>query len=201
MKTRFLLLCVLSLLLAGCGNQGQGYTINGTLPSVKYDGEWMYLVPTENPKGRVDSAQITNGSFRFSGKGEEMRILRMRHVLRLYVQELIVVTEPGTIAVKADSIGSVTGTPQNDALQSWKESREKRQAEYHKIRTLLKKAKGADSLDLLQARDALMQQEGETNFALMQEQGANTLGTFLYKRVRGSLTKEQQEQLDEILQK
>ncbi len=50
-----------------------------------------------------------------------MRVLRLRHLLRIYIQELLVVTEPGTIHVKADSVGSVTGTPQNDALQKWKE--------------------------------------------------------------------------------
>lgn len=39
-------------------------------------------------------------------------MLRLRHLLRIYIQELLVVTEPGTIHVKADSVGSVTGTPQ-----------------------------------------------------------------------------------------
>ena len=43
--------------------------IEGTLPSVKYDGEWIYLVPMENAPGRVDSVKITNASFSFSGQG------------------------------------------------------------------------------------------------------------------------------------
>ncbi len=47
---------------------GQNYVIEGTLPSVKYDGEWIYLVPMENAPGRVDSVKITNASF-FSGQG------------------------------------------------------------------------------------------------------------------------------------
>lgn len=98
---------------------------------MKYDGEWIYLVPMENAPGRVDSVKITNASFSFSGQGEEMRVLRLRHLLRIYIQELLVVTEPGTIHVKADSVGSVTGTPQNDALQKWKEGREKMQEAYH----------------------------------------------------------------------
>ena len=68
--------------------------IEGTLPSVKYDGEWIYLVPMENAPGRVDSVKITNASFSFSGQGEEMRVLRLRHLLRIYIQELLVVTEP-----------------------------------------------------------------------------------------------------------
>ena len=78
-----------------CGNSGQNYVIEGTLPSVKYDGEWIYLVPMENAPGRVDSVKITNASFSFSGQGEEMRVLRLRHLLRIYIQELLVVTEAG----------------------------------------------------------------------------------------------------------
>jgi hypothetical protein len=112
-----------------------------------------------------------------------------------------VVTEPGTIHVKADSVGSVTGTPQNDALQKWKEGREKMQEAYHFIRTGLRNATGKDSLHLTQIRDSLRMQEQETNFLFLKEQGNNTLGTFMRKMVRGSLTEEQQKLLDESLQK
>ena len=152
--------------------------------AVKYDGEWIYLVPMENAPGRVDSVKITNASFSFSGQGEEMRVLRLRHLLRIYIQELLVVTEPGTIHVKADSVGSVTGTPQNDALQKWKEGREKKQEAYHFIRTGLRNATGKDSLHLIRIRDSLRMQEQETNFLFLKEQGNNTLGTFMRKMVR-----------------
>ena len=155
MKTRILFFCISCLLWASCENSRQNYVIEGTLPSVKYDGEWIYLVPMENAPGRVDSVKITNASFSFSGQGEEMRVLRLRHLLRIYIQELLVVTEPGTIHVKADSVGSVTGTPQNDALQKWKEGREKMQEAYHFIRTGLRNATGKDSLHLTQIRDSL----------------------------------------------
>ena len=201
MKTRILLFCISCLPWASCGNSGQNYVIEGTLPSVKYDGEWIYLVPMENAPGRVDSVKITNASFSFSGQGEEMRVLRLRHLLRIYIQELLVVTEPGTIHVKADSVGSVTGTPQNDALQKWKEGREKTQEAYHFIRMGLRNATGKDSLHLTQIRDSLRMQEQETNFLFLKEQGNNTLGIFMRKMLRGSLTEEQQKLLDESLQK
>lgn len=168
---------------------------------MKYDGEWIYLVPMENAPGRVDSVKITNAAFSFSGQGEEMRVLRVRPLLRIHIQELLVVTEPGTIRVKADSIGSVTGTPQNDALQVWKEGREKKQGAYRFIRTGLRNATGEDSLYLMQMRDSLRMQEREMNFLFLKEQGNNTLGTFMQKMLRGSLTEEQKKQLDESLQK
>lgn len=200
MKTRILLFCISCLLWASCGNSGQNYVIEGTLPSVKYDGEWIYLVPMENAPGRVDSVKITNASFSFSGQGEEMRVLRLRHLLRIYIQELLVVTEPGTIHVKADSVGSVTGTPQNDALQKWKEGREKKQEAYLSGRDYGMPPE-KDSLHLIRIRDSLRMQEQETNFLFLKEQGNNTLGTFMRKMVRGSLTEEQQKLLDESLQK
>ena len=88
MKTRILFFCISCLLWASCENSRQNYVIEGTLPSVKYDGEWIYLVPMENAPGRVDSVKITNASFSFSGQGEEMRVLRLRHLLRIYIQEV-----------------------------------------------------------------------------------------------------------------
>lgn len=200
MRTHFLLLCIAYLLMESCGNRGQGYEIEGTLPSVKYDGEWIYLVPMENAPGRVDSVKISNASFSFSGQGEEMRVLRLRHALRPYIQELLVVTEPGIIQVTADSTGSVTGTPQNDALQQWKEGREKKQAGYRFIRQGLQTSTGEDSLYLAQMRDNLKVQEQEMNFLFLKEQRDNTLGMFMQKMLRGSLTEEQRKQLDESLQ-
>ena len=201
MKTRFLFFCIGCFFLASCGSSGKNYVIEGALPSVQYDGEWIYLVPMENTPGRVDSVKITNASFSFAGQGEEMRVLRVRHLLRIHVQELLVVTEPGVIHVKADTLGSVTGTPQNDALQKWKEEREKQQTAYHFIRQELRTATGGDSLYLIQMRDSLRQQEQEMNFLFLKEQGDNTLGMFMQKMLRGSLTEEQKKQLDESLQK
>ena len=54
-----------------------------------------------------------------------------------------------------------------------------------------------DSLHLTQIRESLRMQEQETNFLFLKEQGNNTLGTFMRKMVRGSLTEEQQKLLDE----
>lgn len=186
--------------MAGCRNSEQSYIIQGTLPSAQYDGEWIYLVPMENALGRVDSVKIANATFSFKGTGEEMRVLRLRHILRLQIQELLVVTEPGTIHVKADSIGSVTGTPQNEALQSWKEDREKKRTAYLFIRKGLKTAVGADSLRLVQLGDTLRLQEQERDFLFLQKQGSNTLGKFMQKMLHNSLTEEQQRKLDESLQ-
>ena len=92
------------------------------------------------------------------------------------------------------------GTPQNDALQKWKEGgKEARGLPFHPDGTT--ECHRKDSLHLIQIRDSLRMQEQETNFLFLKEQGNNTLGIFMRKMVRGSLTEEQQKLLDESLQK
>lgn len=193
----FWLLCL--FLLTGCKDHSRDYTITGTLPSEQYDGEWMYLTPMENARGRIDSVKISNASFTFTGSGEEMRVLRLRPILRLKIQELLVVTEPGQITVKADSIGSVTGTPQNNALQEWKEMREKKLTAYGQLRRELKASVGTDSLLLVQRLKDLSNEERTYNFHFLCQQGNNTLGQFMQKMLRPVLTDEQKKQLDESL--
>ena len=120
----FILLPLLFLCSCRPGTENN-YTINGYLPSTELDGEYIYLVPFENASPEtVDSALIADGQFRFSGNGEEIKILRMRPVLRLKSQEILLVTEPGVINVNIDSISWAGGTPQNDVLQLWKEETE-----------------------------------------------------------------------------
>lgn len=104
--------------------------IEGTLPSVKYDGEWIYLVPMENAPGRVDSVKITNASFLFRTRGGDEGVASAPSAAYLH---------PGTAG--GDGAGNHTcegrlcrfgnGHSANDALQKWKEGREKKQEAYH----------------------------------------------------------------------
>lgn len=178
---KLLALAFCGLLLASCGATGEEYVIEGTMPSARYDGEWIYLVPMENAPGRVDSAKVTNAAFTFRGKGEEMRVLRMRHALRILIQELLVVTEPGKIHVEADSIGSVSGTPQNDALQQWKTAREQNRRAYAALRRQLKEADPADSLRLNALIDSLRNDERDRNDLFIKAHYGTTLGHFMEK--------------------
>jgi hypothetical protein len=43
---------------------------------------------------------------------------------RMGIQPLLVVVEPGNVQVRVDSISSAVGTPQNDSLQQWKQTKE-----------------------------------------------------------------------------
>ena len=99
------------------------------------------------------------------------------------MQELLVVTESGNIKVVLNSPSSVHGTPQNDALQLWKEEKEKNMAAYNFIRNGLQTVSGKDSLRWIAQKDTLQERERIYNERFLKEQGNNTVGTFIRKMV------------------
>jgi hypothetical protein len=118
---RLLLLISITLFMFSCGKH-HAYTINGDLPSNKYDGEWVYLTPAENANStNVDSVRIKDGKFTFTGDSERVSIIRLKPILRPKIQELFVVTEEGTITAHLGTNSTCSGTSQNDLLQEWKE--------------------------------------------------------------------------------
>ena len=104
---KYLFIGVFTLLcLFACQSNDSKYIIKGTLPTAQQDGEWIYLAPMENASiENIDSTRIENARFTFQGTGEEMKVLRMRILLRLKFQELLVVTEPGVTSVRIHQLG------------------------------------------------------------------------------------------------
>lgn len=178
MIKRFLYIFLLSVYLVSCKPHSKNFVIEGTLPSSKYNGEWIFLVPAEGASfDNVDSVKVSETSFVFKGNVERMAIIRTKPLLRLQLQELLVVTEPGTIRVKIDSVSSAYGTPQNDALQLWKEQKEKTLSAYRFISKLT--LSGEDSVRWQAQKDTLMQKERMYTERFLKEQGNNTVGKFI----------------------
>ncbi len=138
MKTRILLFCISCLLWASCENSGQNYVIEGTLPSLKYDGNG-YTSCRWRMRRAGGFCKDNQCLFFFPDKGGDEGVASAPSAAYLH---------PGT----AGGDGNYTcegrlcrlgnGTPQNDALQKWKEGREKKQEAYHFIRTGLRNATG-----------------------------------------------------------
>ena len=119
-----------------------------------------------------------------------MKVLRMRILLRLKFQELLVVTEPGVTSVRIDSISSASGTPQNDALQHWKDWKQKTDGESYALWTALKTC--SPRFHPHQADMGFLRVETQAfNYAFMKEHINQTVGKFLYKMIKTSLTEEQ----------
>lgn len=178
---------LVACLLTSCaGKASQGaYEINGTLPSATlYQDEWMYLVPLTggSKTNPVDSVQINNGTFRFTGQVDsvQIKILRVRYQLRMALQELLVVMEPGQIQVAIDSTSTAQGTPQNEALQQWKEAKDKHD---HALSILMRmEAAKPDSTNLAKLEDLKKthtQQFTDFNTAFVKEHKGTVVGQFV----------------------
>ncbi len=177
--------------MVSCNNPT--FKISGELPDSKYDGEWVFLVPMEeHTVDDVDSVIIENSSFVFQGNIERVAVIRMPMKQRMQIQELLVVTEPGEINVKLDSVSSAAGTPQNDALQRWKNYRAE---SFTKLGLAREMEKTDPDNDL---HEKIRNDLKAFNYKLLKETGDNTLGDFLYNTVKVAIPDEKRAELDSI---
>ena len=177
-------------------NEGE-FLIKGQLMADRPDSALMFLVPMEGPHPRpVDSVFITgDGKFEFRGNVEQMAVLRLAWRQRIGTQELLVVTEPGITEVVIDSISSSYGTPQNEALQQWKEKREKYSQE---MQAIFQKYPANDPRNKV-LKDSLRNADNDYNYQFLKNLGRNTLSIFLNKMIGGSLDSLRRAELNELL--
>lgn len=167
----FLLFALLPLL--GCQQSSQSSCrIMGTMENHALDGKTVYLVPVLGPHdaAHVDSTTIKDGQFCFNVDSTEVKVIRVGYRYREGIEDVLVVSEPGTVKVRVGKISSCGGTPQNDSLQVWKEGMERYRALF--IQLSKKQIVVSDSV-----RTALMRLSDEqrhyiADFTLRQPQGA-----------------------------
>lgn len=130
-KILYLIAGIFAAGVVSCSGSGEEYVVKGSTSQERLEGEYVFLVPY-GPKNfedsiGVDSTVVKNGKFEFRGhKGEFLARVTMHRKVRYGTQDLLIITEPGEIAVVIDSVSSGRGTRQNDALQMWKELKENR---------------------------------------------------------------------------
>lgn len=176
------------------------FLITGQLNGNKGDSALLFLVPMEGPHPRpVDSVYVgADGAFEFRGNVEQMAVLRLAWRQRMGTQELLVVTEPGVTYVTLDSISSAHGTPQNDALQQWKEFREASSRELSRIGSM-RRQPGYDKAEAEALTDSLRQAINDYNYDFLKGLGRQTLSVFLMKMVGGGLDSIRRAELNELL--
>jgi len=200
-QSRWICILVLIIDFVSCHSDNHYFKINGIISSTQYDGEWMYLVPIKNANAQnVDSCMIRNGVFSFEGTKERVSILRAKPVLRLCLQPLLVITEPGKIKVKIDSVSSSEGTKQNDALQQWKVEKEKFNVAHFVMLKKLKFAKliPKDSIQVRKAMKILVQKEFIFDLSVIKEQKCNTLANFIYYNIYPFSSQAQKTELNAV---
>jgi len=185
------------LIFSSC-NDGNRFHINGTVPDKSYDGEWIYLVPLVNaPVERVDSTVIQNAAFSFSGKVKdpEIYVIRTRPLIRLSLQELLVVKEPGNIRAKIGSSSIVTGTALNDSLQSWKEKKELFDYNTRMLDQKYSAATEEQRDSILPFRQELASARNNYYFEFAKNNQENVVGELVIRMMKATFTPEQQKEL------
>lgn len=176
------------------------FLIEGHLPAEKYDSAILYLVPMQGPQPRpVDSVFVKkDGSFSFRGNVEQMAVLRLELRRRYGIQDLLVVTEPGRTTVVLDSISSSSGTPQNNALQQWKDHQQKVIEAGVRLNELRKRV-GWDGEEFIAARDSVREESGEFNYRFLKNLGRQTVSIYINKIFSGKLDSIRRAELNELL--
>jgi hypothetical protein len=190
---------LLLLGLSGCTPQPP-VVIEGRLPGNRYDGEVVYLVPVRNATAeKVDSAYIRRGVFRFeraAGRDTDgVCIIRTRPLLRLRLQELLIIPEPGHLHVSLDTVSSAHGTPLNDSLQQWKEKKQQHDALLLYLHERLKTASAAQRDSLLACREQAAGDYAQYNYRFVAQNRDNTAGRFVYGMTKHLFTPEQRQSL------
>ncbi|WP_340111733.1 DUF4369 domain-containing protein [Maribellus mangrovi] len=197
MRKIVLQLLILALGFMSC-NSNKEFEITGQLPDKSFDGEWIYLVPMVNaPVERVDSTTIRDGKFSFSGKVDlpEIYVIRAKPLLRISLQELLVVKEPGKLQVYIGKNSSVAGTALNDSLQQWKEQK---QILDNQLFLLYKSQKQAGEKEKELVEDKISQlrtKRANYNFQFAKNNKDNVVGELVIRFMKGAFTPEQRKEL------
>lgn len=193
MKRLFQLLILLTFLSA-CSSKNN-FRIEGQLADATFNGEWIYLVPLVNaPVERVDSTIIKGNTFVFEGKVKEpeIYIIRTRPFLRLSLQELLIVKEPGTSYAYIGQNSKANGTALNDSLQHWKEQKELFDLKSGLLQNQLKNAEAVQLDEIRQQQEQLSRERAEYNFSFAKNNSNNVVGEMVMRYSKASFTAAQQ---------
>ncbi len=148
-----------ALLLSSCTDgKSRSYTIEGSIYGGRnFEDQTIYLVPFSGGASGTDSAVIHDGRFRFSGTSskDEVCIIRMRPMMRLFIDEVILVREPGHIHVKLSEVSTASGTPLNDSLQNWRSFKQDLDSQLEDIKKKLRRSTPDEALALQAAQDSI----------------------------------------------
>ena len=173
--------------LAACNN-GRDYVIEGTLYGGRnFEGRTIYLVPFSGAGAdNIDSAIVHESRFHFDGTVQQDAVytLHMNKVMSVFIDDLIIILEPGRIRTKLSQPSSAKGTPLNDSLQSWREFKAKNDSALRAVSKELMRARSAECRAALQDKQDSLRASFETRTRASIKQNNNAFGEFLGKVLR-----------------
>lgn len=191
---------LLALMMAGCGKnavKSGECVIKGVVADTMLEGKRIFLVPLLGPTdaAHVDSVEIKDGKFEFRKDSVMMAKILMDYHYRFNTQVLLVVTDPGTVEVRIDTVSSAKGTPQNDVLQHWKDMTEVHNSQLGFIRQSIAEAKQSGNL----ARAEALKTRGDSIHLAYKQQSrqmaADTDGGLVKEFISGMFPKTYKRQM------
>lgn len=206
MKQTILMAAASALLLTAC-NEKPGYQIAGTVNNPALDGKYVYLCLYNDPQAApLDSALVQNGTFTLKGENPttDLRTLRFASdvVAPSYAMPGDDAPFTATFAlsnvklnVSLDSLSSVTGSPENDALDAFKKEVRPIRAEQKQVAMSLKSEDQADRADIEKKYEELDNQVTEKAASFIAANMNNPLAAKLFYDFRYYLPEEKQQEL------
>lgn len=111
---------LLTIIFFSCQTTKDKFSIKGTIAGVETGKVYLQKVVDGRPQS-IDTTDVVNGEFTFTGKMElpDLRVLRLNE--QDYIAQLFLDNSKVTIAAKKDSIqaAKITGSPSQDLFQTY----------------------------------------------------------------------------------
>jgi len=195
---RSLLFSIVLIIVYGC-QADKSFTIKGEVPNPSFNGEYIYLIPFNYSKDKVDSAIIINTSFTFNGITDSVGIYVLRAqkpLSRFDLQDLLVVNEPGVINVKLNENSSANGTALNDSLQHWKDSKTLIDSYIANNADAYQEADSIKRSEIKRQSDSLTIIKNNFHFRFVKNNKDNIIGEFVFRIMKSTFTDQQIEEIE-----
>ncbi|MCD7976005.1 MAG: hypothetical protein LUG51_02170 [Tannerellaceae bacterium] len=144
-------------------------------------------------------SQIVNFILEVIFLSEEIKIIRVKHLLRQELQSLLIVIEKGQINILLASISSASGTKQNDLLQQWKEKREDINKRMGNLQNSMQGRELREQKIIKQNMQLMQAEYRDYNFEFIKKYRNTIVGQFVYENMKNSLSPEQQKELEKLV--
>lgn len=175
-------------MMAACSNAPKdAYTLEGKVTNPKLEGRTVYLIDAEKGDTRYDSAQVTNGTFQFSGKQDEAvvrELLVQENDSDMFPVTLPFVLENGLIKVELGERVYVTNTDLNEEMMNFLMEKDK----------FMDQDFGKDA-----TADGIRTKFAEFITQQVMKHGNSVVGKYIFNAYKSKLTEEQQAECSKLV--
>lgn len=175
-------------MMAACSSTPKdAYTLEGKVTNPKLEGRTVYIIDAEKGDTRYDSAQVTNGTFQFSGKQDEAvvrELLVQENDSDMFPVTLPFVLENGLIKVELGERVYVTNTDLNEEMMNFLMEKDK----------FLDQDFGKDA-----TAESIRTKFAEFIVQQVMKHGNSVVGKYIFSVYKGKLTEEQQAECSKLV--